>query len=150
MSVSLIVPGLWLSEVQVVDAVQIHVLCVPREGTLPHAKIEVWGVDSLDLYPALVLHSVQNGVKMANVPLSHILQRMDSAEAVNRNDTDIKVQHVIPLTDQETRNYWTWLNVSIHLNFCFSTMKGWKFQLVALLNLLPLTGSYSVPLTSAP
>lgn len=89
--VSLIVPGLWLSKVQVVDAVKIHVLCVPCEGTLPHAKIKVWGVDSLDLDSTLTLHCVQNGVKMANVPLCHILQKVDSTEAVNRNGTDIKV-----------------------------------------------------------
>lgn len=97
-SVSRILPGLWLSKVQVVDAVQIHVLCVPREGALPHAEIEVRGVDSFDLDAALVLHSVQNGIKMANVPLGHVLHRMDSA--VNRSDTDIEVQHVILLTDQ--------------------------------------------------
>lgn len=73
--VSLNVPGFRLSEVQVVDAVQIHVLCVPGEGTLPHAKIEVRCVDSFDLNPALALHSVQNGVETANVPFSHILQK---------------------------------------------------------------------------
>lgn len=71
---------------QVVDAVQIHVLCVPRKGTLPHAKIEVRCVDSFDLDAALVLHGVQNGVETADVPFSHILQRRDSAEAVNRSD----------------------------------------------------------------
>ena len=47
---------------QVVDAVQIHVLSVPRKGTLPHAKVEVRCVDSFDLDSALALHSVQNGV----------------------------------------------------------------------------------------
>lgn len=77
---SLIVPGLGLSKVQVVDAVKIHVLCVPCEGTLPHAKIKVWGVDSLDLDPTLILHCVQNGVKVANVPLADVLQRVESAE----------------------------------------------------------------------
>lgn len=82
--VSVTVPRLRLSKVQVVDAVQIHVLCVPREGTLPHPKIEVWRVDSFDLDPALILHSVQNGVETANVPFSHILQKRDSAKAVSR------------------------------------------------------------------
>lgn len=86
-SVALIVPGLGLSKVQVVDAVEIHVLGVPCEGTLPHAKIKVWGVHSLDLDPTLILHCVQNGVKMANVPLGDALQRGDSAEA--RNSTEL-------------------------------------------------------------
>lgn len=71
------VPGLGLSKVQVVDAVQIHVLCVPCEGTLPHPKIEVWCVDSFDLYPALILYSVQNGVETSDVPFGHILQRWE-------------------------------------------------------------------------
>lgn len=67
------VPGLGLSKVKVVDAVQIHVLSVPCEGALPHPKVEVRCVDSFDLNPTLVLHSVQNGVEMSDVPLSHIL-----------------------------------------------------------------------------
>ncbi len=99
------VPGLWLSKVQVVDAVQIHVLCVPRKGTLPHPKIEVWRVDPFDLDPTLILHSVQNGVETTNVPFSHILQKRDSAKTMSRNDTDVKMQHVAPLSDQEKRNY---------------------------------------------
>lgn len=73
----MIVPGLWLPKVQVIDAVQIHVFCVPRKGTLPHAKIKVWGVDTLNLDPTLILHHVQNGVKVANIPLSHILQMVE-------------------------------------------------------------------------
>lgn len=75
------VPGLGLSKVQVVDAVQIHVLSVPSKGTLPHPKVQVWCVDSFDLDPAVVLHYVQNGVEMPDVPFSHILQRKGSAEA---------------------------------------------------------------------
>lgn len=69
------VPGLWLSKVQVVDAVQIHVLCMPRKGTLPHPKVQVRCVDSFDLDPALVLHRVQDGVEAADVPFSHILEK---------------------------------------------------------------------------
>lgn len=68
------VPGLRLSKVQVVDAVQIHVFSVPCESALPHPKIEVRRVDSFDFDPALVLHRVQNGVEMADVPFSHILK----------------------------------------------------------------------------
>lgn len=32
-------PGLGLSKVQVVDAVEVHVFCVPGKRSLPHAKI---------------------------------------------------------------------------------------------------------------
>lgn len=82
------VPGLGLSKVQVVNAVQIHVLCVPCKGTFPHAKIEVWSVDSLDLDPALTLYSVQNGVQTANVPLTHILQRTETVMTMINDDDE--------------------------------------------------------------
>ena len=39
------VPELWLSMMQVVDAVQIHVLFVPAEHSLPRANINVRFVD---------------------------------------------------------------------------------------------------------
>lgn len=90
MRVGLTVPGLGLSKVQVVNAVQIHVLCVPCKGTFPHAKIKVWSVDSLDLDPTLTLYSVQNGVQMANVPLTHILQRTETAMTMINDEDEIR------------------------------------------------------------
>lgn len=60
---------------QVVDAVQVHVLGVPGKRTLPHAKVQVGRVDPFDLDPALALHRVQDGVETADVPLGHVLQR---------------------------------------------------------------------------
>lgn len=81
---SVTVPGLWLSKVQVVDTVQIHVLSVPREGALPHPKIEVWCVDSFNFDPTVILHCVQNGVETANVPFSHILQWKGLAKSVSQ------------------------------------------------------------------
>lgn len=72
---------------QVVDAVQIHVLCVPREGALPHPEIEVRCVDSFDLDAALILHGVQDGVETPDIPFSHILQRKDSQEAQGETGT---------------------------------------------------------------
>lgn len=65
---------------QEVDAVQIHVLCVPGKGAFPHAKIQVRSVDPLDFDPTLVLDSVQNGVKMADIPLSYVLQRRNNSQ----------------------------------------------------------------------
>ena len=35
------VPDLWCPIVEVVDPIQVHVLDVPRERGLPHAKVEV-------------------------------------------------------------------------------------------------------------
>lgn len=68
-------PGLWLSEVQVVDAVQVHVFRMPGKGRLPHAKIQVWGVHSLNGDPTLLLHQVQDGLQPANIPLIDVLQK---------------------------------------------------------------------------
>lgn len=68
-------PWLGLSEVQVVNAVEVHVLSVPGEGGLPHAKVEVGGVDALNDDAALLLHHVQQRVEVTNVPLVNVLRR---------------------------------------------------------------------------
>ena len=73
---------------------------MPGEGTLPHAKIQVWCVDAFDLDPAVALHRVQNGVEAADVPFSHILQRRETAGAVSRIHTDVQEQRVKALTGQ--------------------------------------------------
>lgn len=66
-------PGLGFSKVKVVDAVEIHVLCVPGERALPHPEIKIWSVDSFDCDSTLSLHHVQNSVQTANIPLRHVL-----------------------------------------------------------------------------
>lgn len=66
-------PWFGLSKVQVIDAVEIHVLCVPCKGGLPHAKIQVWCVDTFNRDPAVMLHGVQNSPQVANIPLFNIL-----------------------------------------------------------------------------
>jgi hypothetical protein len=64
------VPGLGLPKVHIVDAVQVHVLRVPREGGLPHAKVQVRCVDPLDDDTTFLLQQVLNGPQVAKVPLS--------------------------------------------------------------------------------
>lgn len=91
---SLTVPGLRLSKMQIIDAVEIHVLCVPGKGTLPHAKIQVWCIHTFDLDAALILHSVQNSVELTNVPFSDILQRRNPAENLNGTDVEETILHV--------------------------------------------------------
>ena len=59
---------------QVVDTVEVHVLCVPGEGGLPHAKVHVGGVHPLDHDATLLLHHVKQGVEMPDVPLLHTLE----------------------------------------------------------------------------
>mmetsp|Transcript_630 Transcript_630/g.1543 ORF Transcript_630/g.1543 Transcript_630/m.1543 type:complete len:446 (+) Transcript_630:339-1676(+) len=43
------VPSLWRTKVKVVNAVQVHVLAVPREGSPVHADVQEGGVDARDL-----------------------------------------------------------------------------------------------------
>lgn len=71
-------PGLGLSKVQVVDAVEIHVLSVPSERGLPHAKIEVRSVDTLNDDATLLLNHIQQCVEVANVPLVNVLNRQQA------------------------------------------------------------------------
>ena len=66
---------------QVVDTVEVHVLCVPGERGLPHAEVQVWGVYALDGDAALVLHRVQDGVESADVPLLHVLRETGNITA---------------------------------------------------------------------
>lgn len=69
---------------QVVDAVEIHVLCVPGEGGLPHSEVQVGGVDSLDHDAALLLHHVQQRVQLADVPLPDALQRSTQSHSARQ------------------------------------------------------------------
>jgi len=59
---------------KVVDAVQVHILCVPGEGGLPHPKVQIRGVDPLYGNPAVLFDNIQDGVQVANVPLFDILE----------------------------------------------------------------------------
>lgn len=58
---------------QIVDAVEIHVFCMPCKGGLPHSKVEIGGVHAFYDNSTLMLHHVQEGVQIPNIPLLHIL-----------------------------------------------------------------------------
>ncbi|KAK2496753.1 hypothetical protein MC885_005705, partial [Smutsia gigantea] len=78
--------GLPHAEVQVVDAVQVHVLRVPRERGLPHAEVQIGRVDALDDQPALLLQQVLNGAQVSHVPLLRVRIKQGAADvsAVDR------------------------------------------------------------------
>lgn len=59
---------------QVVDAVEVHVLRVPGERGLPHAEVKVGRVDALDDDATLLLDHVQKSVEMSDVPLRDVLR----------------------------------------------------------------------------
>jgi hypothetical protein len=52
---------LGVSEMKIVDAVQIHVLGVPGKARLPAAKVEVGRVHSADLDPIVLIKIKKRG-----------------------------------------------------------------------------------------
>lgn len=60
---------------QVVDAVEIHVLSVPSKGGLPHAKVQVGSVHTVYDDSTLLLHHIEQCIQMANVPFLNVLIR---------------------------------------------------------------------------
>lgn len=68
-------PRLWLSKMQVVNAVEVHILCMPSKCGLPHAKVEVGSVDTLDNNATLLLNHIQQGVEVADIPLLNTLEQ---------------------------------------------------------------------------
>ena len=62
------VPGLGGTKVQEVDAVQVHVLCVPGKGGLPHPKVQVSCVHTFNLDPVITCHVVQDAPQAIDVP----------------------------------------------------------------------------------
>ena len=63
------IPKLGRPKVKIVDAVEIHVFCMPRKGGLPTAEVQVCRVDTIYLNAVVHLHVVENGSKSFNVPL---------------------------------------------------------------------------------
>lgn len=60
---------------QVVNAVEVHVLCMPSKRSLPHAKVEVGSVDTLNNDATLLLHHIQQGVEVTDIPLLNTLEQ---------------------------------------------------------------------------
>lgn len=55
-------PWFWLSKVQVIDTIEIHVLCVPGKSRLPHAEIQVGCIYTLDGDATFMFNSIQNSI----------------------------------------------------------------------------------------
>jgi hypothetical protein len=54
--------------VKVVYAVKIHVFRVPSKTALPHSKVQVCSVDSVNADPVIFIDIVQNGSKFIDIP----------------------------------------------------------------------------------
>lgn len=64
---------------QIVDAVEIHVLSVPSKWSFPHPKIEIRSIHPLNGNAALILYYIQNCIQMANIPLIYMLKESRKA-----------------------------------------------------------------------
>ena len=82
-------PGLGLSKVQVVDAIEIHVLCVPGEAGLPHAEVQVGCVHPLDRNTTVLFNHIQDGVEVADVPLLYTLQERRREERGGERGSEV-------------------------------------------------------------
>ena len=62
------VPALGLSEMEIVDTVQIHVFCVPGKSAFPHSKVQVCSIHSLNADPVIFIDIIQDRSKFVDVP----------------------------------------------------------------------------------
>lgn len=62
------VPSLWFSKVQIVDGIKVHILSVPRKGRLPHAKVQIRSVHSVDWNAIIGIDVIQNRAQPIDVP----------------------------------------------------------------------------------
>lgn len=77
---------------KVVDAVEVHVLRMPSKRGLPHAKVEVGSVDTLNNDATLLLYHIQQGVEMTDIPLFNTLDNWNSCYSYELR----KVFHIAP------------------------------------------------------
>jgi len=71
---------------KVVDTVEVHVLCVPREQRLPHPKVQICCVHALDANADLVLDLVKNCAQTVDIPclLVIVIQRPRNVGTIDR------------------------------------------------------------------
>ncbi len=69
-----ILPGFGLPKVQVVDAVEVHVLRVPGEAGFPHSKVQIGCVYTLNGHSTILLNHIQDRVQVPDVPLFNVLR----------------------------------------------------------------------------
>jgi hypothetical protein len=62
------IPELWLSVMQVINGIQVHVLDVPRECGAPHSKVEIRRVDTGNLNVQSLAHFLQHFTEFGDIP----------------------------------------------------------------------------------
>ena len=65
------VPTFGLPKVNVVDGIKIHIFRVPSERRLPHPKVEVSRVDTINADLVVLVDVVEYRTELVDVPLFH-------------------------------------------------------------------------------
>lgn len=61
---------------EVVNTVEIHVFSMPCERCLPHAKIQIRRIYTLNRNSTVFLHNIQYCIKMGNIPFLNTLKKI--------------------------------------------------------------------------
>lgn len=81
------IPSFRCTEMQIVDGIEIHIFGMPRKGGLPHSKVKIGRVYTIDLNPIIRIDIVENCTKLVDVPhiLALIRQAATDVSTVNRS-----------------------------------------------------------------
>lgn len=88
------IPRLWSTVMEVIDAVEVHVLGVPAERCLPHPEIQVSRVDAFDRHGVVGADVIQDRTEAVYVPdvLLFVVKASGNVGAVDRRVEG----HVLP------------------------------------------------------
>ena len=125
------VPRFGGTEVQKVNAVQVHVLCMPGKSGLPHSKVQVCRVDPFDLDPIIAGHAVKDASQTVDIPnvLVLISQRARNVSTVD-SVTKGGILPVLPFKVFEVKMVWCLIPVNIFI--IIKLVKTWKGYLLNL------------------
>lgn len=56
------------SKMDVIDAIQVHVLSMPRERRFPHTEVEIGSIDPFNLYAVLFIDTIQDTAEPIDIP----------------------------------------------------------------------------------
>lgn len=112
---------------QVVDAVQIHVFCMPRKQSLPHSEVQVGCVDSFNSDTQLFVDGVQYSTKPVWIP-DILVFVVDRARDIGTVDWTVE-GNILPeftLKVAEVRVRWSFI-AAVNRIKCIATTNG-KFR----------------------
>ena len=95
---------------QVVDAVQIHVLCMPRKQSLPHSKVQVRRIDAFNPNTELFVDGIQYSAESVRIPYILVLV-VDGARDIGTVDRTVEgnILPEFPLEVNVVRVCWSFI-----------------------------------------